>query len=388
VSKTDILHVDLDCFYVSVERRKDASLVGRPVIVGGAGGRGVVLSSSYEARAKGVRNGIPSARARRLCRDAIFVAPDFESYSEASRMFRKVLNAFTPRVETISLDEAFCDVSGAHRLFGTSEDIAGAIRARVSEELALVCSVGGGPTKLVSKVASRHCKPDGVLIVDDPVAFLHPLPIEELWGVGDTTADVLRSFGIVTIADLAHMPRSVLREAVGDASAAHLHTVAWGIDPSRVQSRGDNKSVGAEETFEKDLDDEDALTGELLRLSDRVASRLVDADVRARTITVKIRTADFNTFTRSTTVRVATSDAWTIFQNARKAYGAFRRGRRSLRLLGVTASGLVDGEVSEQLTFDAQPKYAEAEEALSKVRKRFGRSALRFAKLLDDGRGD
>ena len=385
MAATDILHVDLDCFYVSVERRRDPSLFGRPVIVGGAGGRGVVLSCSYEARAKGVRNGAPSMRAKRLCPGAVFVSPDFESYSAASKAFRDVLATFTPRVQTISLDEAFCDVSGAHRLFGSSFDIAEAIRARVSAELDLVCSVGGGPTKLVAKVASRHCKPDGCLIVDDPIAFLHPLPIEELWGVGEATADVLRSLGIATIGDLAAMPRTVLRGAVGEASARHLHKVASGHDPSPVEtSRGENKSTGAEETFEHDLDDEDAIAAELLRLSDRIASRLVDARVRARTITVKIRTADFNTYTRSVTIRVPTSDAWTIFQTAREAYGAFRRGRRAIRLLGVTGSGLIEGEVLEQLTFESKPKYAEAEQALAKVRKKFGRSALRFARLMRD----
>lgn len=388
-ASTDILHVDLDCFYVAVERRKDRTLEGAPVVVGGAGGRGVVLSCSYEARARGVRNGMPGMRARRLCPEAIFVSPDFSSYSESSKTFREILDSFTPKVQSISLDEAFCDVSGAHTLLGSSLDIANAIRIRVREDLGLAASVGGGPTKLVAKVASRTCKPDGVLLVDDPVAFLHPLPIEELWGVGDVTAERLRKLGIATIGDLANMPRGVLRGSVGEASSYHLHTVAWGSDPSPVESRGDgNKSVGAEETFAHDLDDEDALAGELLRLSDRVASRLVDAKVRARTITVKIRTADFNTYTRSATLRVPTSDAWTIFQTARGAYEAFRRGRRTIRLLGVTGSGLVEGPLPQQLTLDPTPKYAEAEEALSKVRKKFGRSALRFAKLLKTDRSE
>jgi DNA polymerase-4 len=379
----DILHVDLDCFYVAVERKRDPALIGRPVVVGGAGGRGVVLSCSYEARAHGVRNGMPSMRARRLCRDATFVAPDFSAYSEASKGFRAVLDAFTPKVEPISLDEAFCDVSGAHRLFGSMQAIADAIRSRVQDELGLAASVGGGHTKLVAKVASRTCKPDGVLLVTDAVAFLHPLAIEELWGVGDVTATKLRAIGITTIGDLANMPRSVLRGAVGDASAAHLHAVAWGKDPSPVHTaRSEARSTGAEETFERDLDDEDEIAGELLRLSDRIAQRLTEAEVRARTITVKIRTADFNTFTRSATIKVPTSDAWTIFQTARTAYGAFRRGRRSIRLLGVTGSGLVEGPVLEQLTLEPKPKYAEAEDALSKVRKRFGRSSLSFAKLL------
>jgi DNA polymerase IV len=379
---TDILHIDLDCFYVSVERKKDPALIGKPVVVGGDGNRGVVLSCSYEARAKGVRNGIPSVRAKRLCRDAVFVAPDFSAYTEHSRAFRAVLDSFTPKVQSISLDEAFCDVSGAHLLLGSNEEIAEAMRARVRGELGLAASVGGGPSKLVAKVASKTCKPDGVLIVTDPVAFLHPLPIDELWGVGEATAEKLRPLGIATIGDLAHLPRSVLRAAVGEAGAGHLRSVAWGIDPSPVHDREPSKSVGAEETFEHDLDDDDALDAELLRLSDRVASRLVDANMRARTITVKIRTADFNTYTRASTIRVPTSDAWTIFQTARDTFAAFRRGRRTIRLLGVTGSHLVEGPQPEQLTLDPRPRYAEAEVALSKVRKRFGRSSVSFAKLL------
>ncbi len=383
----DILHVDLDCFYVSVERLRSPDLCGVPVIVGGAGGRGVVLSCSYEARAQGVRNGMPSVRAKRLAPESIFVAPEFESYTEASKGFRDVLVGFTPRFETISLDEAFCDVSGAHRLYGSSTDIAHAIRAQVNEQLGLTASVGGGQTKLVAKVASRTCKPDGVLIVEDPIAFLHPMAIEELWGVGEATANVLRGIGITTIGDLARMPEAVLKQTVGAASASHLHAVSWGVDPSPVTARGDSKSVGAEETFERDLDDEDAIAAELLRLSDRVASRLVDAEFRARTVTVKIRTADFSTYTRSATLRVPTSDAWTIFATAQKAYGAFRGGRRTIRLLGVTGSGLMSGEIAEQLTLEAKPRYADAEQALSKVRKRFGRESLRFAKLLPQRQG-
>lgn len=378
----DILHVDLDCFYVSVERRKDPKLDGKPVIVGGAGGRGVVLSCSYEAREHGVRNGMPSARAKRLCRAAVFVPPDFSSYTEASKAFREILDSFTPKVETISLDEAFCDVTGAHTLLGTSEEIARLIKRRVKDELSLDVSVGGGPTKLVAKVASKACKPNGVLIVDDPVAFLHPLPVAELWGVGEKTAVVLHRVGIRTVGDLANMPKHVLADAVGDAHASHLHSVSWGRDPSPVRQRAESRSIGAEETFETDLDDEDAIAAELLRLSDRIASRVMDAGVRARTITVKIRCADFQTYTRSRTIGHPTADVWTIFQTAREAYTAFKRGRRTIRLLGVTATGLVEGEVNEQLTFDSKPRYAEAERALTSVRKRFGKGSVRLAKLI------
>jgi DNA polymerase-4 len=382
MGQTDIIHVDLDAFYVSVERKKDPSLVGRPVAVGGAGGRGVVLSCSYEARAAGVRNGMPSARARRLCPDAVFVPPEFESYTAASKQFRKVLEEFTPTVEPISLDEAFCDVSGAHRLYGTTRDIAERVRSRVREDLQLVCSVGGGETKLVAKIASHTCKPDGVLVVDDPIAFLHPRPIEDLWGVGDVTADTLRRLGIRTIGDLANTPTSVVRTRVGNAGAAHLSAVAWGKDPSPVEPRADARSMGAEETYVHDLDAEETIGAELLRLCDRVASRLVRANQRARTITVKIRLADFETVTRSATLGAPTNDVWTIFRTAEDAYKRFRRGRRSVRLLGVSASGFVTGEITEQLTFDQKPAFAEAEAAVERVRGKFGSEAVRMARLL------
>ncbi len=374
--------MDLDAFYVSVERVERPELVGVPVIVGGAGGRGVVLSCSYEARAKGVRNGMPSARARRLCRDAVFVAPNFEPYSAASKRFRALLEAFTPTVEPISLDEAFCDVSRAHRLYGSSEEMAERIRARVRDELGLVCSIGGGPTKLVAKIASKVCKPDGVLVVDDPISFLHPRAVEDLWGVGEKTAQVLRGLGITTIGDLAAMPVGVLRASLGTAGSRHLHAVAWGRDPSPVEARGGNKSVGAEETFGHDIDAEELIGAELLRLSDRVASRLVKAKMRARTITMKIRLADFDTYTRSTTLPTATNDAWTIYRTAQAAYDGFRRGRRAVRLLGVTGSGLVGGPVAEQLTFEGRPRFAEAELAIEKVRRRWGKGSVGFARLL------
>lgn len=374
--------MDLDAFYVSVSRRHRPELKGLPVIVGGDGNRGVVLSCSYESRARGVRNGMPSTRAKRLCPGAIFVRPDFESYAAASKSFRALLETFTPAVEPISLDEAFCDVSGAHRLYGSSEEIAARIRARVREDLDLVCSVGGGPTKLVSKIASRACKPDGVLVVTDPIAFLHPLLVEDLWGVGEVTAQALRALGITTVGDLAETPRNVLRSAVGEAGASHLHAVSWGRDPSPVSPRADAKSVGAEETFGSDLDADEAICAELLRLSDRVASRLVDAKLRARTITMKIRLADFDTYTRSTTLAAATDDVWTIYTTARNAYSGFRRGRRSVRLVGVTGSGLVSGPVPEQLTFEGGPRYADAEKAVEGVRGRWGKEAIHFARLL------
>lgn len=380
--RSDVLHVDLDAFYVSVERRKRRELRGVPVVVGGDGNRGVVLSCSYEARAKGVRNGMPSMRARRLCPGAVFVRPDFESYTQASKGFRAILDSFTPRVEPISLDEAFCDVSGAHRLFGSSEAIAQAVRERVRAQLELVCSVGGGPSKLVAKVASRACKPDGVLIVTDPVAFLHPRPVEDLWGVGEVTGDALRRLGIATIGDLARTPSAVLRGSVGEAAAAHLRALADGVDPSPVDPRADARSVGAEETFERDLSDDEEVEAEILRMSDRVASRLSKSDRTARTIIVKIRLADFATHTRSRTLEHSTDDVWTIFHTARGAYRSFRRGRRSVRLIGVSASGLETERQPEQLSFEPKPPFAQGQQALTRVRRRFGDGAVRLARLV------
>lgn len=393
--RSDILHADLDAFYASVARGRCPETTGRPLIVGGSGSRGVVLSCSYEARASGVRNGMPAMRARRLCPDAVFVPPDFDAYAAASKRFRAVLEAFTPLIEPISLDEAFCDVSGAHRLWGPSHEIGQTIRERVRAELGLTCSVGGGPTKLVAKIASRRCKPDGLLVVDDPEAFLRPLPVGELWGVGGVTAAALQRIGVRTVGDLADMPSATLRRELGEAAGAHLQRLARGDDPSPVVTGHEAKSIGAEETFDTDIGDPERLGSELLRLSDRVASRLLAGGLSARTITVKIRLArsgaerpsqrlaSFETHTRSTTLDTPTADVWTIHSAATDAFARFRRGRARLRLLGVQASGLQTGAVAEQLSFERGPDYPRAGRALHEVRGRFGSDAVRLGRLLD-----
>ena len=273
-----ILHVDLDAFYASVAVLKDPSLEGKPVIVGGTGARGVVTSASYEARRFGVRSAMPSVRARRLCPEGIFLPPDFDAYRVHSHRFREVLLAHTPLVEPISLDEAFLDVGGATRLFGSPVEIAKRIRREVAREIGVTCSVGIAPTKFVAKLASDGCKPDGFLHVpaDGVTAYLEPLPVGRLWGVGEKTAELLGRLAIRTVGDLGRTPPTILERLIGAAAASHLGALARGVDDRRVEPYEQPKSIGHEETFDRDLDDENEILRELLALSGR-ARELHDA---------------------------------------------------------------------------------------------------------------
>ncbi|MEX0650721.1 MAG: DNA polymerase IV, partial [Actinomycetota bacterium] len=254
-----ILHADIDAFYASVEVLKDPSLTGKPVIVGGVGGRGVVSSASYEAREFGVRSAMPTVRARRLCPDGVFVPPDFQAYQAHSNRFREVLLAHTPLVEPISLDEAFLDVAGATMMFGEPREIAVRIRAEVEREVGVTCSVGVAPTKFVAKLASDHCKPNGMLVVpaDGVLGFLEPLPVVRLWGVGVKTGEVLSRLAVRTVGDLAATPEPILARLLGEQSARHLSQLAHGIDERDVVPYESPRSVGHEETFEHDLDDDE-----------------------------------------------------------------------------------------------------------------------------------
>src|SRR5438876_1948654 len=271
-----ILHADLDAFYASVETLKDPSLAGKPVVVGSAGPRGVVMSASYAARARGLRSAMPSMRARRLCPEAIFVPPDFEAYRAYSNRFREVLMSFTPIVEPISLDEAFLDVSGATTLFGPPPEIAARIRATVQGDLSLTCSVGVGPTKLVAKLGSTAAKPDGVIVVraGEVIDFLHPLPVRALWGVGEKTAETLDRLAIRLVGDVARTPAPILERVLGEGQAATLRALASGEDARIVVPFEAPKSVSHEETYPRDLDDPDEIRRQILDLSHRVASRL------------------------------------------------------------------------------------------------------------------
>jgi len=379
-----ILHVDLDAFYASVEVLKDPSLAGRPVIVGGAGTRGVVMSASYEARTYGIRSAMPAVRARRLCPDAVFVAPDFEAYKAHSNRFREVLLAVTPLVEPISLDEAFLDVSGATRLFGEPEAIAVKVRQEVLSEVGVSCSVGVASSKLVAKLASEAAKPDGLVVVtaDGVHAFLDPLPVRALWGVGEKTGETLSRLGVRTVGDLARTPPSVLGRLIGEQHAADLIDLALGMDQRPVVPYEAPKSVSHEETFDRDLDDERELLREALALSQKVAARLREDGYQARTITLKIRLANFTNLTRSRTLTGPTDVAADMYQVVGELFRALPGARRRVRLLGVVATGLVPAG-QDQLALLRGERWGDVERAVDRIERRFGRGAAMPAALLD-----
>lgn len=379
-----ILHVDLDAFYASVEALKDPSLAGKPLVVGGAGARGVVMSASYEAREFGIRSAMPAVRARRLCPDAVFVPPDFESYKAHSNRFREILLAVTPFVEPISLDEAFLDVSGAWRLFGEPEEIALKVRREVLEGVGVRCSVGVAPTKLVAKLASRRAKPDGLVVVraEDVDAFLVPLPVRALWGVGEKTAEILGRIGVRTVGDLGRTPPAVLERVLGEQHARDLLRLARGQDERTVVPYEAPKSVSHEETFDRDLDDQRELLREVLSLSQRVGARLREDGFRARTVTLKVRLANFTTLTRSRTLTAPTDVAAHLYRVAAELLSALPGARRRVRLLGVAATGLVQaGE--EQLMLLRSERWGDVERAVDRIDRRFGPGSAVPAALLD-----
>ncbi|MEV5766798.1 DNA polymerase IV [Micromonospora sp. NPDC052213] len=386
-----ILHVDMDAFFASVEVRRRPELRGRAVVVGGVGPRGVVSSASYEARRYGVRSAMPTARARALCPHAVYLPPDFAQYSAASRAVMQIFRDVTPLVEPLSLDEAFLDVAGARRLFGSPAAIARRIRERVAGEQGLTCSVGVAPSKFVAKLGSTRAKPDGLLVV--PAArvldFLHPLPVSALWGVGERSAETLRRLGLATIGDLAEAPVGMLRKALGEASATHLHELAQGRDPRRVSPEQVEKSIGAEVTFDADVADPLEIRRALLALAEKVGARLRRAGQVGRTVSLKVRLADFRTVNRSRTSGVPTDVAREIFDTVWALYAALDPGER-IRLVGVRVEGLAPAqETPRQLALGAPERgWREAEAAADAAAARFGRSVIGPASLLGvrDGR--
>jgi DNA polymerase IV len=379
-----ILHVDMDAFYASVEVLRDRSLAGKPVVVGSPGPRGVVMSASYEARRYGVGSAMPSARARRLCPEAVFVSPDFPAYRAHSTRLREIFLSFTPLVEPLSLDEAFLDVAGATRMFGPPAEIGRAVRARVREELELSCSVGVAPNKFLAKLSSAQAKPDGLLVVSagEVAAFLHPLPVSALWGVGERTHELMERLGVRTVSELAEVPGRVLERVFGDVQARHLAELAHGRDDRSVVPYEAPKSLSHEETFDRDIDADEDVLRELLRLSFRVASRLRSEGYRARTVVLKVRLASFATLTRSRTVPDPLDAGADIFRVVAGLYRAIPGQRRRIRLLGVAASGLVSSG-AEQLALVRAGRWEDAERALDRIERRFGPGSAFPAALLD-----
>jgi DNA polymerase-4 len=379
-----ILHVDMDAFYASVEVRRRSELRGLPVVVGGSGPRGVVSSASYEARAFGVRSAMPGGQARRLCPQAIFLPVDMALYQAVSAQVMAVFRDVTPLVEQLSVDEAFLDVSGARRLLGRPAEIARSVRARIRAELDLPCSVGVAGTKFMAKLASTRAKPDGLLVVAPAraVEFLHPLPIDALWGVGERSAEVLRRLGLRTVGDVAQAPAGMLRQAVGEAATAHLQALAWGRDPRRVEPERVEKSVSAETTFDVDVGDVDVLRRTLLALANRVAARLRAAGYAGRTVAIKVRLADFQTLSRSRTLPRATDVAREVFDIAWALFRALAPGDK-IRLLGVRVEGLGGADEARQLELGQRESgWREAERAADAAAARFGASVIRPASLI------
>jgi DNA polymerase IV len=391
---TPILHVDMDAFYASVATRDRPELRDVPVIVGG-GYRGVVLSANYRARAYGVRSGMPATRARRLCPDAVRVSADHDEFASVSAAVMEAFREVTPQVEVVSLDEAFLDVRGSTRRLGEPREIAERLRATIHDEQRITCSVGVAASISVAKLASRRAKPDGVLVVppDEITSFLHPLDVGELYGVGAKTQALLHRLGLLTVGDLAHVPLRTLQRAVGVSLGAHLHELAWGTDrrsvtPGRVSVFGHggdpDHSMGAQETFGRDVDDREVVLRELLTLTAGVTHRMRVAGVAGRTVGITVRFADFTTITRSRTLAEATDVTQEVYAAAVRLYDALGLQRARLRLVGVRVEGLVARtSVQRQGVLGERERgWSDADRAVDRATRRFGSAAVRPAALL------
>jgi DNA polymerase IV len=374
-----ILHADLDAFYASVEQRDDPRLRGRPVIVGA----GVVLAASYEAKAYGVRTAMGGRQARRLCPRAVVVEPRMSAYSEASKAVYRVFDDTTPLVEGLSIDEAFLDVRGMRRIAGTPTEIAVRLREKVRERVGLPITVGVARTKFLAKVASGVAKPDGLLVVppEGELAFLHPLPIERLWGVGPVTAGKLRELGITTVGEVARIPEGVLVSMLGRAAGRHLHALAHNRDPRPVRARRRRRSMGSQRALGRSPRSPAAVEADLVALVDRVTRRMRAAGRVGRTVMLRLRFDDFSRATRSHTLPLPTAQTERILATARELLMGARPTieRRGLTLVGVTVANLDEGSDQLRLPLDREDAL---DAALDEVRERFGAEAVIRAVLL------
>jgi DNA polymerase-4 len=385
MSESTILHVDMDAFYASVSIRDNPKLQGKPVVVG-AGVRGVVLSANYEARKFGIRAAMPVGRAQRLAPTAIFIPPDHSRYQQVSEHVMKIFRDVSPHVEPISLDEAFIDVTGAKRLLGSGREIAMMIRAKVEKEQGITCSVGIAHNKFIAKLASQHCKPNGLLEIatDQILSFLHPLPANAIWGVGPKTNEQLEKLGLRTVGEIANTPLSTLIRALGEAAGSSLYELAWGRDYREVISYEPEKSISAAETFASDIDDPEEILREFLRLCEKATLRMRDAGYCAKTISIKVRFADFKTITRSKKMDQPISGTKESFEVAKQLYLALKLDRVRIRLVGVSLEGLTPAdEAAEQLLIGQRDVgWREADSAIDRVKAKFGRGSVRPARLV------
>jgi DNA polymerase-4 len=385
---TVILHVDMDAFYASVAELDHPEYKGKALVVG-AGTRGVVLSANYEARKFGIRAAMPVGRAKRMAPHAIFIAPEHHRYSEISERVMAIFHSYTPLVEPISLDEAFLDVTGSQKLFGTGREIAAKIREQVEKEEGITCSVGLAQSKFIAKLASQHCKPNGMLEIkpDRILEFLHPLPVRAIWGVGPKTAESLERLGLHTVSDIAHTPRATLIRALGESTGASLYELAWGRDYRDVIPDEPEKSIGNEETFSEDLDNPEEILREFLRMTEKATARLRERSLFAKTISIKIKFADFSSLTRSKTVPIAIDNTHDTYEVVKALYLALRNEGARIRLVGVSLSHLQEG-APVQLELGARERgWREADTAIDRAQARFGRGSVRPGRLISPESG-
>jgi DNA polymerase-4 len=379
-----ILHIDMDAFFASVEVRERPELAGRPVIVGGsAEGRGVVSAASYEARRFGVHSAMPTAVARRLCPHGVYLPTRHGFYAEVARDIRAIFERYTPLVEPLSLDEAFLDVTGSERLFGDAASIGRRIKEEIRAELHLVASVGVAPNKFLAKIGSDLDKPNGFVVVepDGIEAFLDPLPVERIWGVGPVTAKVFRRLGIRTIGQLRGYSRQLLDEHFGLRTAEHLWRLARGLDERPVVAEQEAKSVSHETTFGQDIDDRQVLRAWLLDLTEQVTARLRRAGLQGRTVQIKVRYGDFTTVTRSRSLSEPTDSTARVWELVQHLFDTQLPAHRPVRLVGVGVSGFEAsaGTQADLLGGDRHDRSRRVDEVVDSIRDRFGSGALHRA---------
>lgn len=379
-----ILHVDMDAFFASVEQRDNPQLQGKPVLVGGDGPRGVVAAASYEARKFGCHSAQPTVIAKRLCPNAIVVSGRHSDYRAVSKQVFEILERFSPAIQPISIDEAFLDVTGSTKLFGSPTEIAKQIRTLIKQETQLTCSVGVAPNKFLAKLASDMDKPDGLTVIhpDRIQQTLDPLPIKTLWGVGISTERTLNALGIRTVKDLRTHPLESLQSRLGELGE-HLYKLARGIDDRPVRIDRQAKSISHEHTFETDLESADEVRSLIARQSQDVARRLRKHNRYARTISIKVRFGDFETITRSTTLENQTDETRVIHDSARALFEEWAKSFRPVRLIGVAVSQLTDAPASPGL-FDTQDhaKDRAVDQASDQINIRFGKDAITHASAL------